>query len=65
MWNSHGDMNDFDYFLIEAERLETKTNANGDVYYIDKDDNGKTICSFTPDFEDYWTQEDEDFHNQI
>jgi hypothetical protein len=59
-------MNDIDDFSIEAlERLETKTNANGDVYYIDKDDNGKTIYSFTPDFEDYWTQEDEDFHNNI
>jgi hypothetical protein len=33
LWNSHGDMNDIDDFLIEAlERLETKTNANGDVY---------------------------------
>ena len=59
-------MNDIDDFSIEAlERLETKTNANGDVYYIDKDDNGKTIYSFTPDFEDYWTQEDEDFHKNI
>jgi hypothetical protein len=45
--------------------IEMKTNANGDVYYTAKDAEGQTIYSFTPNFEDYWTQEDEDFHNNI
>jgi len=44
--------------------ITTLTNSNGDTYY-------KGICpftdqviySFTADFEDFWTQEDEVFYN--
>jgi hypothetical protein len=38
----------------------THTNAAGTVYFSTTDENGKTIYSFTEDFEDIWTQEDQD-----
>ncbi len=39
------------------------TNKNGDTYYS-KEEDGETIYSFTLDFEDIWTQEDEDLHGE-
>ena len=41
----------------------THTNAAGTVYFSTTDEDGQTIYSFTEDFEDIWTQEDEDFHS--
>ncbi len=40
--------------------IESHTNANGTAYYSTTDENGQTIYSFTQDFEDIWTQEDQD-----
>lgn len=42
--------------------IKTHTNKNGETYYSRSDENGDTIYSFTPDFEDIWTQEDEDLY---
>ena len=36
------------------------TNAAGTVYYSTTDESGQTIYSFTDDFEDIWTQDDQD-----
>jgi len=41
-------------------KIDTHTNANGIPYYSMDDDSGNRIYSFTRDFEDVWTQEDED-----
>ena len=40
--------------------IESHTNAAGDVYFSTTDEDGQTIYSFTEDFEDIWTQDDED-----
>jgi hypothetical protein len=40
--------------------IESHTSAAGTVYFSTPDENGQTIYSFTPDFEDIWTQGDED-----
>jgi hypothetical protein len=34
-------------------------NHNGVTYYSTEDEDGQTIYSFTEDFEDIWTQEDQ------
>jgi hypothetical protein len=36
------------------------TDKNGETYYSTTDEKGQTICSFTEDFEDIWTQDDQD-----
>jgi hypothetical protein len=43
-----------------ARQDSTHTNAAGATYFSTTDENGQTIYSFTPDFEDIWTQEDQD-----
>ena len=35
-------------------------NAAGTVYYSAENENGQRVYSFTPDFDDIWTQDDED-----
>lgn len=40
--------------------IESHTNSNGATYYSTTDENGQTIYSFTEDFEDIWTQDDQD-----
>jgi hypothetical protein len=40
--------------------MTTHTNKNGIIYYSKTDENGKTMYSFTEDFEDIWTQEVQD-----
>lgn len=40
--------------------ITTHTNDNGIEYYSTTDENGNTIYSFSRDFEDIWTQDDED-----
>ena len=40
--------------------IESHTNATGTIYYSTTDENGQTIYSFTEDFEDIWTQDDQD-----
>ena len=40
--------------------IESHTNSNGTTYYSTTDENGQTIYSFTEDFEDIWTQDDQD-----
>jgi hypothetical protein len=42
------------------KNINTHTNANGIAYYSTADENGETIYSFTEDFEDTWSQDDED-----
>jgi hypothetical protein len=42
--------------------ITTHTNQNGVPYYSTTNDNGETIYSFTTDFEDIWSQEDEESH---
>jgi hypothetical protein len=45
---------------IIAPVITTHTNAAGAAYYSRPDEDGETIYSFTEDFEDIWTQEDQD-----
>jgi len=40
--------------------IESHTNAAGTAYFSTTDEAGQTIYSFTEDFEDIWTQEDQD-----
>jgi hypothetical protein len=40
--------------------IKTHTNASGITYYSFTDESGETIYSFSQDFDDIWTQEDED-----
>lgn len=40
--------------------MTTHTNSNGTTYYSTTDESGQTIYSFTEDFQDIWTQEDQD-----
>ena len=39
--------------------IESHTNDNGDTYYSTPDEDSQTIYSFTEDFEDIWTQDDQ------
>ena len=45
--------------MTDNKELAILTNAAGTVYYSKADENGKTIYSFTEDFADIWTEEDE------
>lgn len=40
--------------------IESHTNAAGTAYFSTTDEDGQTIYSFTEDFEDIWTQSDQD-----
>jgi len=40
--------------------ITTHTNKNGIAYFSTTDENGQTIYSFTQDFEDTWTQDEQD-----
>jgi hypothetical protein len=40
--------------------INEHTNTNGSPYYSTQDEDGKTIYSFSRDFEDIWTQTDQD-----
>jgi hypothetical protein len=40
--------------------IESHTNAAGTVYFSTANEDGQTIYSFTEDFEDIWTQDDQD-----
>ena len=42
--------------------ITTYTTANGIAYYSTTNENGETIYSFTEDFEDIWSQDDQDLH---
>jgi hypothetical protein len=39
--------------------IECHTNASGEIYFS-TDEDGETIYSFSKDFDDIWTQDDED-----
>jgi hypothetical protein len=41
--------------------IHTHTNHNGINYYSTTNENGETIYSFTTDFEDRWSQDDQDY----
>jgi hypothetical protein len=43
--------------------ITNHTNTAGVTYFSKVTDNGETIYSFTEDFEDIWTQDDEDLHS--
>jgi hypothetical protein len=43
--------------------ITNHTNTAGVPYFSTTDESGQTIYSFTEDFEDTWTQDDEDFHS--
>ena len=45
---------------IDLTTGDTHMNAAGTVYYSAENENGQRVYSFTPDFEDIWTQDDED-----
>ena len=38
----------------------THTNDAGETYYSGTDENGQTVYSFSPEFDDVWNQEDQD-----
>ena len=40
--------------------ITAHTNDAGTAYYSMTDENGQTIYSFTDDFEDIWSQDDQD-----
>lgn len=44
--------------------MNTHKNHNGILYFSTSDETGETIYSFSPDFEDIWTQDDQDLHNK-
>lgn len=48
--------------MHNTNTITAHTNANGIPYFSKVADDGSTIYSFTEDFEDIWSQEDEDLH---
>jgi len=44
--------------------INTLTNANGETYFSKEDENGEMIFSFSENFEDTWSQEDEDLYGK-
>lgn len=44
--------------------MTTHTNKNGINYYSKTDENGEIIYSFTIDFDDTWTQEEQNLHGE-
>jgi len=51
--------------VLAALEIDTPTNPNGVPYYSNLDGEGNRIYAFAPEFEDIWSQEDEDYHNGI
>jgi len=47
------------------ENVKTHTNENGDKYYSRLNDNQEREYSFTIDFEDIWTEAEEQWVDQI
>jgi hypothetical protein len=47
-------------FSALPTKIQSHTNAAGDTYYSMPDDEDGIIYSFSEDFADTWTQEDED-----
>ena len=41
-------------------KIKTHLNKTGSTYYSTTNNDGETIYSFTSDFEDIWSQEDQD-----
>lgn len=46
-----------------TKKMTTHTNAAGTAYFSTTDENGQTVYSFSADFDDVWTQDDEDAIN--
>jgi len=44
--------------------INTHTNPNGEKYFSKKGENGERILSFSENFEDTWSQEDEDLYGK-
>ena len=44
--------------------INTHTNANGQDYFSKEGENGEMIFSFSEDFRDTWSQEDEDLYGE-
>jgi hypothetical protein len=40
--------------------IQSHTSPKGITYFSTTDENGQTIYSFSEDFEDIWTQDDQD-----
>jgi hypothetical protein len=40
--------------------IQCHTNASGEIYFSTTNEDGETIYSFSKDFDDIWTQDDED-----
>lgn len=49
--------------MKNINQITDHININGTVYYSATDENGQTIYSFTEDFQDTWTQDDQDAIN--
>lgn len=47
---------------MSTNTITEHVNQNGITYYSTTDENGNTIYSWTPDFEDFWTQDDQDLY---
>lgn len=47
---------------MSTPTITEHVNQNGILYFSTTDVDGKTIYSFSPDFEDIWTQDDEDLY---
>ena len=48
----------------EDNEINTHTNKNGEKYYSKEGENGEMIFSFSEDFRDTWSQEDEDLYGE-
>lgn len=48
---------------LPHKKMTTHTNAAGTAYFSTTDENGQTVYSFFSDFDDVWTQDDEDAIN--
>ena len=48
---------------LPHKKMTTHTNAAGTAYFSTTDENGQTVYSFSADFDDVWTQNDEDAIN--
>lgn len=48
---------------LPNKKMTTHTNAAGTAYFSITDEDGQTVYSFSADFDDVWTQEDEDAIN--
>ena len=42
--------------------MNTHKSENGETYFSTINENGETIFSFTQDFTDYWSQDDQELH---